>query len=102
MFFCYRLPALDVQSEEFTEAAGTARWYYVDLATETILEDAGLIAESIRSTPTTPRDCTMGQEALLDLRAKVRKHIKNTYLKRIDAPVGVEPRLGAWMEVNGE
>jgi len=102
VFFCYRLPALDVLSEEFTEAAGTARWYYVDLETEAILEDAGQIAESIRSTPTTPRVCQMDESTLLDLRTKVRKYIKNSYLKRVDAPVVVEARLVAWMEVTGE
>ncbi len=31
---------------------------------------------------------------------KVEKHIKNTYLKRVDAPVGVKPTLKCWMELN--
>ncbi len=34
------------------------------------------------------------------MRDEVLKHIKNTYLKRIDAPVGVEPTLRCWMELN--
>lgn len=33
-------------------------------------------------------------------RTKVEKHIKNTYLKRVDAPVGVIPALRCWMELN--
>jgi superfamily II DNA or RNA helicase len=102
VFLCYRLPALDVATQEFTEAAGTARWYYVELDSDDVLEDPGRIADSIRSEPATPRHCSLDEAILLDLRAKVRKHIKNTYLKRIDAPVGIEPRLVAWMEVNGE
>ena len=32
--------------------------------------------------------------------ATVEKHIKNTYLKRVDAPVGVKPALKCWMELN--
>ena len=28
------------------------------------------------------------------------KHIKDTYLKRVDAPVGVKPALKCWMEIN--
>ena len=39
-------------------------------------------------------------QTLVDLRAKVEKHIKNTYLKRVDAPVGVKPALKCWMELN--
>jgi len=32
-------------------------------------------------------------------RARVEKHIKNTYLQRVDAPVGVKPALRCWMEL---
>ena len=39
------------------------------------------------------------EKALIDLRARVEKHIKNTYLKRVDAPVGVKPALRCWMEL---
>ena len=48
----------------------------------------------------TPRKCTMLKPTLVELRAKLEKHIKNTYLKRIDAPVGVKPALRCWMELN--
>ena len=33
-------------------------------------------------------------------RGKVLKHIKNTYLKQVNAPIGVNPILKAWMELN--
>jgi hypothetical protein len=33
-------------------------------------------------------------------RAKVEKHIKNTYLKSVQPPVGVMPALKAWMELS--
>ena len=36
----------------------------------------------------------------MDIRAKVLKHIKNTYLTRVDAPIGVKPKLKCWMELN--
>ena len=32
VFFCYSLPALDKEKNEFTEDAGTTRWYLYDLA----------------------------------------------------------------------
>jgi hypothetical protein len=40
------------------------------------------------------------QATLSGVRAKVEKHIKNTFLKRMQAPVGVKPILKAWMELN--
>jgi superfamily II DNA or RNA helicase len=100
VFFCYSLPALDKEVGEFTEAAGTTRWYLCELDRDVVLEEPGEIVASIRSTPVTPRVCSTGEETLGELRTKVEKHIKNTYLKRVDAPVGVKPALRCWMELN--
>ena len=100
VFFCYALPALDKQTGEFTEAAGMTRWYLYDFDRETILDDPGEIVASIRSTPATPRRCRMEERTLIDIRSKVDRHIKNTYLKRVDAPVGVAASLKCWMELN--
>ena len=102
VFFCYALPALDRQKEppEFTEGAGTTRWYLYDLERDTILEEPSEIVASIRSEPQTPRACTTAEKTLVELRAKIEKHIKNSYLKRVDAPVGVKPALRCWMELN--
>lgn len=99
-FFCFSLPALDKALNEFTEEAGTTRWYFCDQERDTILEEPGEIVESIRSTRETPRVCTTGEPDLLAMRDTVLKHIRNTYLKRVDAPVGVKPMLKCWMELN--
>ena len=32
--------------------------------------------------------------------ASLNKHIKNTYLKQVQAPIGVKPVLKCWMELN--
>jgi superfamily II DNA or RNA helicase len=100
VFFCYALPALDKEIGEFTEEAGTTRWYLYDLDRDVILEDPAEIVGSIRSNPDTPRKCITEEKTLIDLRAKVQRHITNTYLKRVDAPVGVKPSLKCWMELN--
>jgi hypothetical protein len=100
VFFCYALPALDKEAGEFTEEAGTTRWYLYDLNRNEILEEPGEIVASIRSKPETPRHCTFEQKTLVEIRANIEKHIKNSYLKRIDAPVGVKPALKCWMELN--
>jgi hypothetical protein len=100
VFFCYALPALDREAGEFTEEAGTTRWYLYDLERKAILEEPGEIVASIRSKPETPRKCTAEQKTLVELRTTIEKHIKNSYLKRVDAPVGVKPALKCWMELN--
>ena len=100
VFLCYALPALDKEAGEFTEEAGSTHWYLYDLDRDVILEEPGEIVASIRSKPKTPRKCITEEKTLLEIRAKVERHVKNTYLKRVDAPVGVKPSLKCWMELN--
>lgn len=100
VFFCYALPALDKEQGVFTEEAGTTRWYLYDLDRDAILDEPGEIVASIRSIPETPRHCAIGETTLIDVRAKIEKHIKNGYLKQVQAPVGAKPVLKAWMELN--
>ena len=101
VFFCFALPALDKETGTFTEEAGATRWYLYDLDRNLILEEPGEIVASIRSKPKIPRKCIVEENTLIETRSKVRRHIKNTYLRRVDAPVGVKPSLKCWMELNG-
>lgn len=100
VFFCYSLPALDRETGEFSEAAGTSRWYFVDDELAGVIEETGQIVGSVRSTPATPRTTTKPEKELLEARRVVEKHIKDTYMKRVNAPMGVKPVLKCWMEVN--
>ena len=100
VFLCYALPALDTETGEFTDEAGSTRWYLYDFDRDVILEEPGEIVGSIRSELQTPRNCTTDEKTLVGVRAKVETHIKNTYLKRVDAPAGVRPSLKCWMELN--
>lgn len=108
VFFCYALPAPAVHSTEksngqpapWTDEGGETRWYLFDVASEKIIDDATQIIQYIRCVPNTPRRCTMEQPALSAVRAKIDKHIKNTYLKAAQAPINVKPTLKAWMELN--
>lgn len=100
VFFCYALPALDKEKNEFTEEAGSTRWYLYDPDREALLDEPGEIVANIRSKPGTARRCRTSETELLALRKQIERHIKNSYLKRVDAPIGVRPRLRCWMELN--
>ena len=100
VFFCYALPALDTVTGKFTEQAGITEWYLYDGQARKVDSGPEPIAPSIRSTPEVQRRCAMDREALVYARVEVERHITNTYLKRIQAPVGVKPILKCWMELN--
>ena len=107
VFLCYALPGHDHEAAreadptaaEWSEAAGTCAWYLYTIGAGDILTDPAEIARYIRCTPDTPRECAMPRPELSSIRADVEKHIKNTYLKRVQAPIGVSPVLKCWMEL---
>ena len=106
VFFCYARPAHDRVASEasgedvWTAQAGDVQWYLYDVATGSIAEDGPRIIEVIRATPETPRKTEMDQVALSDIRVTVEKHIAKSFLRKVQAPVGVKPILKAWMELN--
>ena len=57
----------NVQPEEFTEEAGTTRWYFYDTGRDEILEEPAEIVESIRSSPETRTSPGPGQLPLVPL-----------------------------------
>jgi hypothetical protein len=108
VFFCYALPGLSVQSKDahqldasfWSEEAGVSKWYLYDLATKKIHDESTEIIDIIRSTPDTPRHLSIEKTTLSDIRHQVDRYIKNTYLKQVQAPVGVKQVLKAWMELS--
>ena len=103
VFFCYRLPAEDKTAPPelaWEGLAGRTGWYLYSLQDEQILDDVARIADMIRSKPETPRVVVIEKPTLREIRLKIEKHIKNTYLKQVQAPVGVKPTLKCWMELN--
>ncbi|MBU1692367.1 MAG: DEAD/DEAH box helicase family protein [Verrucomicrobia bacterium] len=100
VFFCYAIPGAPAAGADlWTEESGVSRWLLFDLASQRILEEPSEIVDLIRSTPETPRHTDLTPKTLGDIRQAVEKHIKNTYLKKIQAPVGVKPVLKCWMEL---
>lgn len=106
VFFCYARPAHDATEsarsgeDVWTAEAGDVQWYLYDIASGDILEDAPRIIDAVRSTPKTPRKTQIDHLTLSDIRTGVEKHIAKTFLRKVQAPVGVKPILKAWMELN--
>ena len=100
VFFCYARPARDPKAEEWTAEAGDVKWYLYDISSQKVMEDPYEIIKHIRSRKTTPRKCQMGRESLIGIREAVDKHLKNTYLRQVQAPIGVKPTLKTWMELS--
>ena len=107
VFFCFRIPrpdpdTLDAKTGEalWTETAGDTVWILMDLHGKRIAPEAVRIAHFIRSQPDTKRHCIFDHADLSKLREKAEKEIGKFHLRPLQAPVGVEPVLKCWMEIN--
>lgn len=105
VFCCYSLPApesnaqSDSETVVWSEQAGYTRWYLYQLDKGEIIEEPAEISGVIRSTSATPRQRKLTDETLAEIRAKVERHIRNTYFKKMQPPQGVKAQLKAWMEI---
>jgi hypothetical protein len=79
---------------------GATQWYLYDIESGTIENEPARIIDLIRSTPETPRKHDISESTLSEIRVQVEKHIRNTYLKQVQAPIGVKAALKAWMELS--
>jgi superfamily II DNA or RNA helicase len=108
VFFCYSMPSPPPLTHEgtlpddqpWTVNGGATQWYLYDLASEQIESDPSKIIDLIRCAPDIPRKHEVSEATLSEIRHKIEKHIKNTYLKQVQAPLGVKPALRAWMELS--
>ena len=106
VFFCYARPAHDEAESEasgedrWTDAAGDVVWHFYDFATQEVDDTVPRIHRTVRTAPEEPRRTTLPHSDLLAAKKAVEAHIKRTYLKSVQAPVGVRPNLIAWMELS--
>jgi HKD family nuclease len=108
VFFCYAMPVPPPllhdgtipDDQPWTAEGGATQWYLFDIESEAIESEPARIISLIRSGPETPRKHDVSESTVSEIRVKVEKHIKNTYLRQVQAPMGVKPALRAWMELS--
>jgi superfamily II DNA/RNA helicase len=112
VFACYRMPTIigpaakvltEVKHEKADpakEQTNEVRWYFCDAETEKVAEALEETWTAVRCSPDTERVVEKGVSKLADARKEIEKHIKNTYLKDTQAPIGAKPTLLAWMEIS--
>ena len=88
IFCCYQMPNDEV------------RWYFYNIATDEVFDNVEQIWTEIRCEVATPRYTESGQGGLGNTRKKIERFIRSSYLRSIQAPIGSNPKLLAWMEVS--
>ncbi len=99
VFFCYQIPGPDKNGDWCLEA-GATQWFLYDLESKNVIEDPEQINKLIKSEPEIPRRCVTAQDTLVEARKEIEKFVNKNYLRPRQAPIGQNPVLKAWMELN--
>ena len=97
-FFCYELP-MKHQDGTWTNGDGWYRWYMIDPESKKVIESAYDIWKAIQCMPDEPRKLYTDESGFSDARKLIENHIKKNYMRSVQAPLGVRPRLVTWMEL---
>jgi len=99
IFFCYELPSKFPDGSWTKKGEGFYKWYFLDRLTKAISEQTFDIWQLIKSEKDTPRVLAIQESEFEAIKKTLDAHISNSYMKAIQAPVGVKPRLVTWMEL---
>ena len=103
-FFCYDLP-VKLSDGRWTngpgdDTPGECRWYLRDETTGAVDELVHGVWTAVRCDPGTPRAFSRTREGFAASRKAIERHIRNTYMRSANPPIGHEPRLLAWMAID--
>lgn len=97
-FFCYELPT-KMANGEWSDGNGLCRWYFLDGKNGTISEKTYDIWRLIRCDEDEPRIMATTEELFAQARKIAEDYIKKSYMRSVQAPIGVKPRLVTWLEL---
>lgn len=97
-FFCYELPTKRVDGS-WTDGDGLYRWYMIDPQSSEVTEQPYEIWKAIKCDTTEARYLSVTEDQFSTIRKVLEKHITNSYMKAIQAPLTVKPRLVTWMQI---
>lgn len=97
-FFCYELP-IKRADDSWSDGDGLYRWYLIDDTNGNVSEQTFEIWKSIECKTDEPRQMKMSEEYFTTVQKMMETYIRKTYMRAVQAPIGVKPRLVTWMQL---
>ncbi len=97
-FFCYELPTLKADGT-WSKGDGLYRWYILDPELSDINETTYEIWKAVRCESSEPRVLTCTESEFDAARKAIENWLKKNYMRQVQAPMGVKPRLVTWMQL---
>lgn len=99
VFFCYELPTKCVDGSWANSGAGIFKWFFYDCLEENIVDDMYTIWKIIRCNRDQRRYLNISENDFGNIKKKIDRYINQNYMRSIQAPVGIKPRIVSWMQV---
>lgn len=99
LFFCYELPTKRADGS-WTAGDGLYKWYILGTDSKEIIEQPHDIWKAIKSIPETSRIMTVTSDDFGEMRKIIESFLNKSYMRNIQAPLGLRPRLVTWMQLN--
>ena len=98
VFFCYDLPVKKADGT-WSDSDGRTVWYTINSETAEIIDNTYQIWQTIKCEQNEERAVAISAEDFAEYKKKVESHINRTYMRSVQAPVGVKPKLVTWMQL---
>jgi hypothetical protein len=98
-FFCFELPSKNPNGSWTAAGDGFIKWYFLDTSSGEINEQTYDIWHLIKSEKDTSRVLKISEGEFTAIKKTVDAYINKSYMKAIQAPVGIKPRLVTWMQL---
>ncbi len=97
-FFCYELPMKRTDGT-WTNGDGRHLWYMLDPESKKVVDNAYDIWRAILCEVDEPRKLLTNEAGFTEARKVIESHINKSYMRSIQAPIGVKAKLVTWMEL---
>ena len=97
-FFCYELPTKRADGS-WTDGDGLYRWYMIDPNSGIVMDKPYDIWKAIQCQKDEFRRLETSVDNFSVVRKTVEQFIKKNYMKAVQAPLGIKPRLVTWMQL---
>lgn len=98
IFFCYELPTKSIDGT-WSNGEKINRWYFYDIESNNIIVHTYEIWKEIRCVEKESRVVTLTEKEFKKAKSIIDSFIKKNYLRAVQAPLRLKPRLVTWMQL---
>ena len=98
-FFCYELPSKRADGTWTEQGDGLYRWYVIDPSLQIINDTTYECWKAIQCDEQESRVLPCIEDEFSSAKKAMESYLRKNYMRQVQAPLGVKPRLVTWMQL---